>query len=51
MGELIQGQLQDSIRDLQTPPNAASTVRKKGFNNPLIDHGDMLRQVNFEVKD
>jgi hypothetical protein len=51
MGELIQGQLQDSIRDLQTPPNAASTVRKKGFNNPLIDHGDMLRQVNFEVED
>jgi hypothetical protein len=51
MGELIQRELQDSIRDLQTPPNAASTVRKKGFNNPLIDHGDMLRLVNFEVKD
>lgn len=51
MGTVIQGELQDSIRAMKTPPNAASTAREKGFNNPLIDTGVMLRSVNFEVKE
>lgn len=49
MGELIQGQLQGSIRDLTSPPLAASTVRAKGFAKPLIDTGTMLRSVDHEV--
>jgi len=51
MGELIQGELQGSIRDLTSPALAASTVRAKGFDKPLIDSGVMLRSVDFEVKD
>lgn len=49
MGGLIKGQLQGSIRDLTTPPLAASTVREKGFSKPLIDTGHMLASVDFEV--
>lgn len=51
MGELIQGQLQGSIRDFTNPALAPSTIRAKGFDKPLIDTGVMLRSVDYEVKD
>lgn len=37
------------MTDLKTPPNAASTVRKKGSNNPLIDEGHLRSSVNHQV--
>jgi len=49
VGELIKGQLQDSIIKMDFPPNAPSTIRRKGFNNPLIDTGHMLNSVDYEV--
>ncbi len=49
MGQLIKGQLQQSIRDLVSPPLAASTIRRKGFTKPLIDTGHMLNSVDYEV--
>ena len=51
VGENIKGELQKSIKDWQSPPNAASTVAKKGFNDPLIDDGTMLNAVDKEVED
>lgn len=50
MGELIKGELQESIRTLTSPALAASTIREKGFEKPLIDSGHMLQSVDFEVK-
>lgn len=49
MGIGIQSQLVGSIRDWSDPPNAASTERIKGFNNPLIDEGIMQNSVEYEV--
>lgn len=49
MGERIVGQLRQSIRDLQSPPLAPSTVRAKGFAKPLIDTGHMLNSADYEV--
>lgn len=49
-GEGIKGQLQQSIRDLTSPPLAESTIKKKGFDKPLIEHGDLLNAVDFTVK-
>jgi hypothetical protein len=49
MGELIKGQLQASIVALVSPPNAPSTIRRKGSANPLIDTGYMLSRVDYEV--
>ena len=49
MGELLAGQLRASIIAMKTPPNAPSTIRKKGFDDPLIDSGHMLNSVDFEV--
>jgi hypothetical protein len=51
LGKHIGEQLQDSIREFDSPENAKSTIAKKGFNKPLVDSGNMLRSVDFEVKD
>lgn len=37
------------MTDLKTPPNAASTIRKKGSNNPLIDEGHLRSSVTHKV--
>jgi len=49
MGELISGQLRQSITDLMEPPNAPSTIAKKGFDKPLIDTGFMRKSTGYEV--
>lgn len=49
LGKEMSGQLKDSIRDWETPPNAPSTIAKKGRNKPLIDTGHMLNSVSYEV--
>jgi hypothetical protein len=48
-GEGIKGQLKESIIDLWAPPLAESTIKRKGFEKPLIEHGDMLNAVAWEV--
>ncbi len=49
VGEGIKGQLQASIVALTSPPLAPSTIRRKGFDKPLIDTGHMLNSVGVEV--
>lgn len=49
-GEAIKGQLKESILDLWSPPLAQSTIKKKGFEKPLIEHGDMINAVAWELK-
>lgn len=51
MGEVIKGELQQSIRDLTDPPLAASTIKKKGFAKPLIDSSVMINSVGYVVKE
>ena len=50
MGPTIVYDIQSVIKDLDNPPNAPSTIKNKGFNNPLIDSGQMLHSVRYEVK-
>lgn len=50
MGEVIKGELQQSIVDLTSPPLAPSTVAAKGSSKPLIDSGVLLRSVDYAVK-
>lgn len=49
MGKLIKGEVQQSIVDTNSPPNAASTIARKKSSVPLIDSGFMLSRVDFEV--
>ena len=48
-GAAISGQLRKSIRDTNAPPLAKSTIRRKGFDKPLIDTAHMINSVDFEV--
>ncbi len=50
MGETIAGEIQESITALTSPALAESTIHSKGFDKPLVDTGQMLRSVDFEVK-
>ena len=49
MGQGIGDQLQDSIRETNSPELAASTVKSKGFDKPLIDTGHMLNSVQSAI--
>jgi hypothetical protein len=51
MGRNIQGQLVESINEWQDPPNAPYTVKRKGFNKPLVHTGYMRQAVSFVVTD
>nr|WP_256473548.1 hypothetical protein [Neisseria sp. HSC-16F19] len=51
MGEGIQGDLVESIQQFTDPANAASTVKRKGFDKPLIDSGTLWRSIGYEVSD
>jgi hypothetical protein len=63
-GEAISGQIRQSIIETNEPPLAESTLRKRGVGGmvynpkdpktfgakPLIDTGNMLNSVNYEVQ-
>jgi hypothetical protein len=50
-GDAIKGQLQQSIKDTNSPPLSPVTIAKKGFDKPLIDSAHMLNSVGSEVKE
>jgi HK97 gp10 family phage protein len=39
-----------AIRGWTEPPNAESTIEKKGVNNPLVDNGILNNSITFEVR-
>jgi hypothetical protein len=51
MGALIRGQWQQSIRDTNEPPLKPATIRRKGFDKPLIDTSHMINSVAFEYEE
>ena len=50
LGQGVAGQIRQGIIDMNTPPNAPSTLRQKKGTKPLVDTGQMLRSVDSEVK-
>lgn len=49
VGVVAVGAVKVYMTELKTPPNAASTIRKKGSSNPLIDTGAMRQSVTHKV--
>lgn len=49
IGEHMRGQIVQSINTWTDPPNAPYTVRMKGFQKPLVDSGQLMRSISFEV--
>ena len=50
IGSVAASKVQEYMRDLKTPPNAPSTVERKGANNPLIDTGALRQSVTYKVQ-
>ncbi len=51
VGVLAKGAVQRSMRDSNSyAANAPSTIARKGSARPLIDTGNLIRSVDFEVK-
>lgn len=51
MGERIAGKLREEIVATVDPKLAAQTVRRKGFDKPLVDTGHLLASVDYEVEE
>jgi hypothetical protein len=49
MGATITGQLINSIVNGQWVPNAPATVRRKGFQKPLIESGQLVNAISYEI--
>lgn len=49
VGVVAVGKVQKYMTDLRSPPNAASTIEKKGSSNPLIDSGAMRQSVTYKI--
>lgn len=50
MGDVIKGELRESITQFTTPAIAQSTAKRKGSDKPLVEHGIMLASVDSEVR-
>ena len=50
LGDVAAEDLSDMIRIWTNPPNAPSTIARKGFNDPLVDSGKMMNSVRWRVK-
>jgi len=44
------GQLKKGVIAFDAPPNAPSTIRQKGSDNPLIDTGRTVNSINYEIE-
>lgn len=42
-------EIKNKITTLKEPPNAASTIKKKGFDNPLIHSRKMLNSIDYKI--
>lgn len=49
LGARMVGDIQKKITELDAPPNAPSTIAKKGSSNPLIDTGGLRMRVTYRV--
>lgn len=49
LGARMMGDIQEKITDLDAPPNAPSTIAKKGSSNPLIDTGGLRMRITYRV--
>lgn len=50
-GQLVQGLIQNQIINTTYPPNAPSTIKRKGFNAPLRDTRLMLHSVRYQTEE
>ncbi|ACG60364.1 hypothetical protein phiPLPE_42 [Iodobacter phage PhiPLPE] len=50
IGIVASGKVQQYMTDLKSPPNAKSTIAKKGSSNPLIADGHLRSSVTYAMQ-
>lgn len=50
IGSVVQGFIVTKIRQIVSPPNSPRTIAEKGSSKPLIDFGQMIQSVTYQVK-
>lgn len=50
VGLQLKGKIQDYAVNLRSPANHKFTVEQKGSSNPLVDTGDMINSITYEVE-
>lgn len=50
LGATVQGDVQNKIRKISSPPNAAMTVLEKGSSSPLIDTGHLRQSIVWVLR-
>ena len=51
LGVQAVGDVQTTMRELDTPANAASTIARKKTDNPLIDTGRLRQSIDYETRE
>lgn len=51
LGQYVQGLIQSQIINTYDPPNSPATIKRKGFNKPLVDTGVMLASVRHQEEE
>ncbi len=49
LGAFLADKIKLKIVAIKDPPNKASTIRKKGTSNPLIETGQLRNSITYEV--
>lgn len=49
VGLTLSTKIRTYARELSSPPNSSFTVEQKGSSNPLVDTGNMIGGISFEV--
>lgn len=50
VGEWMAEHIKDYATALDSPPNHPYTTEQKGSSNPLVDTGDMIESITYEVQ-
>lgn len=51
VGMKIAADVKETIRAHIPPPNAPETIAKKGSSTPLIDSGELLNSIDYQVSE
>ena len=49
IAQWVEAAIKKTIEDLKDPPNAPSTIARKGSDNPLIDTGQLINSIRGVV--
>ena len=50
LGREVTTAIKEYATNLSSPANSGFTVERKGSSNPLVDSGNMIGAINYEVK-